>query len=106
VCCLYGIGPSFNAWRELATAERGFAERHATHDADYAAMRLVNWLMTDVCGVPMPTSGGPFAATSTWSGTPPVTSRRRAAGRGREDERLLLEAVRRGHPRGVPRFVS
>jgi hypothetical protein len=42
--------------------------------------------------------------------------RRRAASRGRdpdpartrrrEDERLLLEAVRRGHPRGVPRFVS
>ncbi|MFE7723126.1 serine/threonine protein phosphatase [Nocardia rhizosphaerihabitans] len=46
---------------ELSTAERDFAERHATHDADYAAMRLVNWLVTDVCGVPMPTSGGPVA---------------------------------------------
>ncbi|MGW6421679.1 serine/threonine protein phosphatase [Nocardia sp. NPDC055053] len=46
---------------DLSTAERDFAERHATHDADYAAMRLVNWLVTDVCGVPTPTSGGPVA---------------------------------------------
>ncbi len=46
---------------ELSSTERAFAERHATHDADYAAMRLVNWLVTDVCGVPMPTSGGPVA---------------------------------------------
>jgi hypothetical protein len=46
---------------DLSPAERDFAERHATHDADYAAMRLVNWLVTDVCGVPMPTSGGPIA---------------------------------------------
>ncbi|MEV6432905.1 serine/threonine protein phosphatase [Nocardia sp. NPDC051463] len=46
---------------DLSTAERDFAERHATHDADYAAMRLVNWLVTDVCGVPEPTTGGPVA---------------------------------------------
>jgi hypothetical protein len=46
---------------DLSAAERDFAERHATHDAGYAAMRLVNWLVTDVCGVPMPTSGGPVA---------------------------------------------
>jgi hypothetical protein len=46
---------------DLSAAERDFAERHATHDADYAAMRLVNWLVTDVCGVPTPTSGGPVA---------------------------------------------
>ncbi|MEV0297346.1 serine/threonine protein phosphatase [Nocardia sp. NPDC050710] len=46
---------------DLSPAERDFAERHATHDADYAAMRLVNWLVTDVCGIPMPTSGGPVA---------------------------------------------
>ncbi|HET9140297.1 serine/threonine protein phosphatase [Actinophytocola sp.] len=37
---------------ELSPAERDFAERHATHDAGYAAMRLVNWLVTEVCGVP------------------------------------------------------
>ncbi|MRH90678.1 serine/threonine protein phosphatase [Nocardia sp. SYP-A9097] len=46
---------------DLSTAERDFAERHVTHDAGYAAMRLVNWLVTDVCGVPMPSSGGPVA---------------------------------------------
>ncbi|MGV9666051.1 serine/threonine protein phosphatase [Nocardia niigatensis] len=46
---------------DLSTAERDFVERHATHDADYAAMRLVNWLVTEVCGIPMPTSGGPVA---------------------------------------------
>ena len=46
---------------DLSAAERDFVERHATHDEDYAAMRLVNWLVTAVCGVPMPTSGGPVA---------------------------------------------
>lgn len=46
---------------DLSAAERDFAERNATHDAGYAAMRLVNWLVTDVCGVPMPASGGPVA---------------------------------------------
>jgi hypothetical protein len=46
---------------DLSAAEGDFAERHATHDAGYAAMRLVNWLVTDVCGVPMPASGGPVA---------------------------------------------
>ncbi|QBS44575.1 serine/threonine protein phosphatase [Nocardia sp. CS682] len=46
---------------DLSTAERDFAERHTTHDADYAAMRLVNWLVTDVCGIPTPPSGGPVA---------------------------------------------
>lgn len=45
---------------DLSAAERDFAERHVTHDADYAAMRLVNWLVTDVCRIPMPTSGGPI----------------------------------------------
>ncbi|MGV0156068.1 serine/threonine protein phosphatase [Rhodococcus sp. GB-02] len=46
---------------DLSTAEHDFARRHATHDADYAAMLLVNWLVTEVCGVPRPTSGGPVA---------------------------------------------
>ncbi|WP_447007212.1 serine/threonine protein phosphatase [Saccharothrix isguenensis] len=46
---------------DLSDGERDFAERHATHDAGYAAMRLVNWLVTDVCGVPTPTGGGPVA---------------------------------------------
>ena len=46
---------------DLSVAERDFVERNATHDADYAAMRLVNWLVIDVCGVPVPISGGPVA---------------------------------------------
>jgi hypothetical protein len=39
---------------DLAPAEREFAAHHVTHDAAYAAMRLVNWLVTTVCGVPTP----------------------------------------------------
>ncbi|MEV6279206.1 serine/threonine protein phosphatase [Nocardia sp. NPDC051832] len=46
---------------DLTPVERDFAERHTTHDADYAAMRLVNWLVTDVCGIPTPPTGGPVA---------------------------------------------
>jgi hypothetical protein len=46
---------------DLSDAEREFAAHHVDHDADYAAMRLVNWLVTTVCAVPMPASGGPVA---------------------------------------------
>ncbi|GAA2585034.1 hypothetical protein GCM10010399_13910 [Dactylosporangium fulvum] len=46
---------------DLSDAERDFVARHTGHDAGYAAMRLVNWLVTTVCGVPMPASGGPVA---------------------------------------------
>lgn len=46
---------------DLSGAERDFVTENVDHDADYAAMRLVNWLVTTVCGVPMPTSGGPAA---------------------------------------------
>ncbi len=46
---------------DLSADEHDFVRRHAGYDADHAAMRLVNWLVTDVCGVPMPTSGGPVA---------------------------------------------
>ncbi|MGH3748322.1 MAG: serine/threonine protein phosphatase [Micromonosporaceae bacterium] len=46
---------------DLSAAERDFVQRHATHDAGYAAMRLVNWLVTTVCGVPAPATGGPVA---------------------------------------------
>jgi hypothetical protein len=44
---------------DLSADEREFVRRHADHDAGYAAMRLVNWLVTAVCGVPTPISGGP-----------------------------------------------
>ncbi|MET8797626.1 serine/threonine protein phosphatase [Nocardia sp. NPDC004568] len=46
---------------DLSPAEREFAARHATHDARYAAMRLVNWLVTDVCGIPVPPGEAPDA---------------------------------------------
>jgi hypothetical protein len=46
---------------ELSPAEREFAGRNATHDAQYAAMRLVNWLVTAVCGITDPAGGGPVA---------------------------------------------
>jgi hypothetical protein len=45
----------------LSSAERAFIDRNATHDAGYAAMMLVNWLVTAVCGVAVPESGGPVA---------------------------------------------
>lgn len=44
---------------DLSNAERDFVAKHVGHDAQYAAMRLVNWLVTTVCGVPMPAIGGP-----------------------------------------------
>ena len=44
---------------ELSAAELDFVERHVTHDAGYAAMRLVGWLLTDVCRIPAwPSAGG------------------------------------------------
>lgn len=57
--CDFGLvtSPRF----ELSAAEHEFAERHVTHDERYAAMRLVNWLVTDVCGVRVPADGIPRA---------------------------------------------
>lgn len=46
---------------DLSAAERDFAEQHVAHDADYAAMRLVNWLVADVCGRSSSHGGGPVA---------------------------------------------
>ncbi|WP_327001292.1 serine/threonine protein phosphatase [Dactylosporangium sp. NBC_01737] len=47
---------------DLSPAERDFVAYHAAHDADYASMRLVNWLVTAVCGVPV--RGAPVARNS------------------------------------------
>ncbi|TDV34900.1 serine/threonine protein phosphatase [Actinophytocola oryzae] len=47
---------------ELSPAERDFVGRNATHDADYAAMRLVNWLVTAACGIPVPADTAGFAS--------------------------------------------
>ncbi len=46
---------------ELSKAERDYVARHVSYDSDYAAMRLVNWLVTAVCGVSVPTSGRPVS---------------------------------------------
>ena len=46
---------------DLSAAEQEFVRRNATHDAAYAAMRLVNWLVTEVCGVAVPPGGVPTA---------------------------------------------
>ncbi|WP_052720236.1 phosphotransferase [Actinoplanes rectilineatus] len=37
---------------DLSGPERDFVASHGGHDADYASMRLVNWLVTTVCGAP------------------------------------------------------
>ncbi|WP_235948720.1 serine/threonine-protein kinase [Nocardia terrae] len=46
---------------DLSPAEHAFVAAHATHDADYTAMRLVNWLVTEVCGIPGPPASGALA---------------------------------------------
>jgi hypothetical protein len=46
---------------DLSPAEHDFVARNATHDADYAAMRLVNWLVTAICGVATPATEPPAA---------------------------------------------
>ncbi|WP_067177855.1 serine/threonine protein phosphatase [Microtetraspora niveoalba] len=44
---------------DLSAREAGFLDRNRTHDVGYALMVLVNWLVTDVCGVAVPRDGGP-----------------------------------------------
>ncbi|WP_031160336.1 serine/threonine protein phosphatase [Streptosporangium roseum] len=44
---------------DLSAQEIGFLDRNGTHDMGYALMRLVNWLVTNVCGVATPREGGP-----------------------------------------------
>lgn len=55
---LVDFGLASSPWFDLSNAERGFVTRNVGHDADYAAMRLVNWLVSTACGVPGPASGG------------------------------------------------
>ncbi|WP_232847879.1 serine/threonine protein phosphatase [Occultella kanbiaonis] len=60
---LVDLGLATSPRFDLSDAERAFVAHNVDHDADYAAMRLVNWLVTTVCGVPGPAefSGGPAA---------------------------------------------
>lgn len=77
------LGLATSAQFDLSEAERDFVARHLEHDSDYAAMRLVNWLVTTVGGVPIPSSGGPAernayvrrcAAGDLPAGLPPVAA--------------------------------
>jgi hypothetical protein len=58
---LVDFGLATSSRFELSDAERGFVAHNVGHDADYAAMQLVNWLVTAVFGVPVPAGGGPVA---------------------------------------------
>ena len=58
---LVDLGLATSPRFDLSDAEREFVARNVDHDADYAAMRLVNWLVTSACGVPVPAVGGPAA---------------------------------------------
>ncbi|GIG87574.1 serine/threonine protein phosphatase [Plantactinospora endophytica] len=46
---------------DLSPAEADFVARNLSHDLCYALTRLVNWLVSNVCGVPTPRTGGPVA---------------------------------------------
>lgn len=43
----------------LSAAEAEFTGRHRGHDVCYALAQLVNWLVSNVCGVAVPAAGGP-----------------------------------------------
>jgi hypothetical protein len=55
---LVDLGLATSPRFDLSDAERDFVAHNVDHDADYAAMRLVNWLVTTVCGLPVLASGG------------------------------------------------
>ena len=44
---------------DLSSEETIFLRRNRTHDLGYALMRLVNWLVTNVCGIAVSRDGGP-----------------------------------------------
>ena len=44
----------------LSDTEREFVSHHGDQDADYAAMQLVNWVVTTGCGIGMSKNGGPI----------------------------------------------
>jgi hypothetical protein len=44
---------------DLSAAESDFAGHNRSHDVCYALTQLVNWLVSNVCGVAVPATGGP-----------------------------------------------
>jgi hypothetical protein len=61
-----------------------------------AAMRLVNWLVTDVCGIPMPIAGGPVARNE--------YVLRCAAGQIPEDVSPVVASILTRHARAAARM--
>jgi hypothetical protein len=68
---------------DLSAEESVFLRANRTHDLAYSMMRLVNWLVTNVCGVVTPRHGGPternervraFAAGEVPTGVPPLAA--------------------------------
>lgn len=55
---LVDLGLAISPRFDLSDAERDFVAANVDHDADYASMRLVNWLVTTVCGVSVTADGG------------------------------------------------
>ncbi|GIH94238.1 serine/threonine protein phosphatase [Planobispora siamensis] len=53
------LGLATSSRFDLSRQEIEFLERNRSHDLGYALMRLVNWLVTNLCGVGAPQSGGP-----------------------------------------------
>jgi hypothetical protein len=62
---------------ELSPAERAFVHRHTTYDADHAAMRLVNWLVTTGLGLTGPAERNEYVrrcAAGTPADLPPAAA--------------------------------
>ena len=68
---------------DLSAEESVFLRENRTHDLAHSLMRLVNWLVTNVCGVATPPHGGPtarnervraFAAGEVPTGVPPAAA--------------------------------
>lgn len=59
--CLYfaDLGLATSPRFELSAAESDFARLHRSHDVCYALTQLVNWLVSNVCGVSVPAGDGP-----------------------------------------------
>jgi hypothetical protein len=53
------LGLATSSRFDLSVEESAFLRENRTHDLAYALMRLVNWLVTNVCGVATPPHGGP-----------------------------------------------
>ncbi|MEW1982532.1 serine/threonine protein phosphatase [Citricoccus sp. NPDC079358] len=54
---LVDLGLATSPRFDLSNAERDFVASNVDHDADYAAMRIVNWIVTTVCELPVSTRG-------------------------------------------------